>query len=409
MKATVIGLSSPLGIEKANERYSQIIERIRDVIDESLPVFSSEAYVGERLRELEKSDLILAVVLTGGTEHLILKLSEANKPVILLTTMFFNSFPAAIEAVSKLKSVGYGVAIFNIDGEENIEKFRKFIIALKSIVGKKILMIGDPSPWLVYSTPNIEKLKGKFGITVDKITIEQLIERYGKLGPAQEVLAEKNARMTEEVGINDFEKVGKIHSAIENLLKEKTADAFTIKCFDLLEPLGTTPCLSLSIFNDKGVIAGCEGDVPATVAMLIAKAFSGKPAFMANILKVEEDVITLAHCTIPRKLTESYTLRTHFESGIGIGVEGKIRSGERVTVLRVSPMYDEIRVGEGTILDGDPFSNDLCRTQVKIRLDKEAVNLLKDPMGNHQIIAFGEIKKEIEMLGDLLGIKVVDF
>ena len=76
--------------------------------------------------------------------------------------------------------------------------------------------------------------------------------------------------------------------------------------------------------------AGCEGDVVSTVGLLWASSYmdlystirkqrAPPPPWMANPSRIdlEEKTLTLAHCTVPRKLVKEYQLVSHFESGIG--------------------------------------------------------------------------------------------
>lgn len=95
---------------------------------------------------------------------------------------------------------------------------------------------------------------------------------------------------------------------------------FTIRCFDLVKLLNITGCLSVSMLNDMGIPASCEGDLPSLVMMMISRYLTGQPSFMANPNDFYKNKMILAHCTIPRNLTEKYVLKTHFESGIGVGI-----------------------------------------------------------------------------------------
>ena len=57
--------------------------------------------------------------------------------------------------------------------------------------------------------------------------------------------------------------------------------------------------------------------------------------WMANPAQLDADrnSLWLAHCTVPRTLVESYRLRSHFESGLGVGIQGSLATGP-VTLLR---------------------------------------------------------------------------
>lgn len=46
--------------------------------------------------------------------------------------------------------------------------------------------------------------------------------------------------------------------------------------------LQTTGCLALSALLDEGIVAGCEGDLPAALTMSWMQAVTGQASFMAN-------------------------------------------------------------------------------------------------------------------------------
>jgi len=66
------------------------------------------------------------------------------------------------------------------------------------------------------------------------------------------------------------------------------------------------------------------------------EAMSGGPAFLANPQDVDRgtNMVSLAQCTVARRLVSGYTLRSHFESPLGVGIAGVIEPGD-ATVARV--------------------------------------------------------------------------
>ena len=113
---------------------------------------------------------------------------------------------------------------------------------------------------------------------------------------------------------------------------------------------------------------------------------------MANPAQLDpnSNTLWLAHCTVPRSLVESYSLRSHFESGLGVGIQGALPTGP-VTLLRIGgKKMDRLWLAEGEILRSGDAEN-LCRTQVEIHLTRggTVADLLLAPLGNHLVLAFG--------------------
>jgi L-fucose isomerase-like protein len=149
-------------------------------------------------------------------------------------------------------------------------------------------------------------------------------------------------------------------------------------------------------------VAGCEGDVPAMLSMMIVQALFGVSGFQANpaSINVETGELLFAHCTIPFNMVERYELDTHFESGIGVGIRGYMKPGP-VTIFKVSGDLSRHFMAEATLLRSEGKS-DLCRTQQVICLSDaaQASYFLTNPIGNHHIILPGHHRSELE---ELLG------
>jgi L-fucose isomerase-like protein len=112
---------------------------------------------------------------------------------------------------------------------------------------------------------------------------------------------------------------------------------------------------------------------------------------MANPARLHPvaNTLLLAHCTIARTMVDSYALRAHFESGIGVAIAGDLPSGE-YTLLRIGgEALDRIWLGEGVSTGKEPEEG-LCRTQLEVRLDRGSVGeLLEHPLGNHLVAVKG--------------------
>jgi L-fucose isomerase-like protein len=143
--------------------------------------------------------------------------------------------------------------------------------------------------------------------------------------------------------------------------------------------------------NAEGVVAGCEGDVPAMLTMAITHALLDVSGFQANPSQINPETgeMLFAHCTIPLNMVERYELDTHFESGIGVGIRGFMNLGP-VTVFKVSGDLKRSFIAEGELVRNQA-KPDLCRTQQVIQLtdNLQAHYFLTQPIGNHHIITPG--------------------
>jgi L-fucose isomerase-like protein len=186
--------------------------------------------------------------------------------------------------------------------------------------------------------------------------------------------------------------VVRVYLALKETVEQYKLDSVTVRCFDLVLDLETTGCFALAQLNDEGIVAGCEGDVVSTLGQLWVHELVGEIPWMANPAQVDEtrNALWLAHCTVPRTIVEDYCLRSHFESGLGVAIQGQLPAGP-VTLLRIGGRnLDRLWLAEGELLQAGSAEN-LCRTQAEIRLhaDYDVRELLRAPLGNHVVLFAG--------------------
>jgi L-fucose isomerase-like protein len=182
-----------------------------------------------------------------------------------------------------------------------------------------------------------------------------------------------------------------IYPWLRTIVERERLDAIAVRCFDLIVALKTSSCLAFAKLNDEGIVAGCEGDLVSTVAMLWLRKLLKEMPWMANPVQLdgERNVVRLAHCTVPLSSVRGYRLRSHFESGLSVGIQGNLPPGP-VTLVRIGGTdMRELWLAEGDGLPTEP-RNDLCRTQLDVRLRGTDVgDLLTAPLGNHIVTVPG--------------------
>lgn len=343
----------------------------------------------------DPQQLNIIFIQTGGTENQFKELLKTiSGPFYLLAQDTNNSLAASIEILTYLRQHHQDGEIIS-GGIKDIAIRIKELITIKQaklkLNGARLGIIGEPSDWLIASCVNAQDLSNKFGINLIKIDISELI-----------VEITKNVSINLPIDINQnydqatLSKACHIYMAIRNLITKYQLQAVTIRCFDLLGPVKNTSCLALAILNSEGFVATCEGDIPSTVSMMILNALTGCPGFQANpsTLNKSDQTMIFAHCTVPLKMVTSYSYDTHFESNLGIGIVGKLALGD-ATIFKLGASLDDYSVFDTTIIPHNTIPQ-LCRTQVKLKLDNLAMNyFLTNPLGNHHIIINGQYKSLI--------------
>lgn len=323
--------------------------------------------------------LDLIYIRTGGTEGIFKPLlpqlqQQSKRPFYLLTSGKSNSLAASMEILSYLNQQGITGEI--IHGSTTYIHHRIKVLeqageARSKMKGCRLGLIGEPSDWLISSRFDRTIVKERLGIELVYIPMKELLE---------------------------MPNVKKIYEALKALVEKYQLQGFTLRCFDLLTTIRDTGCMALAKLNAEGIVAGCEGDVPAMLSMKIIQALTGVSGFQANPATIdpEKGEMLFAHCTIPLNMVEHYELDTHFESGIGVGIRGYMKEGP-VTIFKVAGDMSRHFIAEGTLVRNQA-KPDLCRTQQVIELDDKGQTryFLTQPIGNHHIIVPGHLKELLE-------------
>ena len=274
---------------------------------------------------------------------------------------------------------------------------------VKALGGCTIGLIGEASPWLIASGIDKEALCKRCGVSFREISIGTLADKYlgyrelwknhtlsaGARAELDEVLCRFSCSLEGDRTTEDLSDAAIMYLALASICKEEHLDAVTVKCFDLLSSCKTTACLALALLNDNGIIAGCEGDIPSICTMLAVYKALGKPSFMANPASIDSDNLSIdfAHCTIPTVMVESCTLPSHFESGIGIGINGEVPLGNYTLCKLSGKTLERSLICNGRLVKGEYLSN-RCRTQVRFIFESKAEfdAFCKARVGNHIIL-----------------------
>ena len=352
--------------------------------------------------------LCLIFVRTGGTEGIFrrllptLSLGKGEK-FYLLSSGKSNSLAASMEILSYLQQNGRQGEILHGDPgyiSRRILMLSQVEEARRKLHGSRLGIIGAPSDWLISSHADKDRVCEDLGIELIDIPMQELLDAIAStpldtIQTPSVLTPSPNTQANKELAIRQaLPGAHQIYLALKSLVERHQLQGFTLRCFDLLSAVHNTGCMALARLNAEGIVAGCEGDVPAMLSMMIAQVLTGTSGFQANPARINPETgeLLFAHCTIPFNMVEHYELDTHFESGIGVGIRGYMKEGP-VTIFKVSGDLSRCFIEEGELVRNQA-QPDLCRTQQVIRLSdsSKAHYFLTNPIGNHHIILRGHHK-----------------
>ena len=356
--------------------------------------------------------LSLIFVRTGGTEGIFRRLLPTlpigkGEKFYLLSSGKSNSLAASMEILSYLQQNDLQGEILHGDPgyiSRRINMLAQVESARRKLRACRLGIVGEPSDWLISSHADKDKVREYLGIELIDIPMQELLDAIAvtPLDPTSASsmqISTPDANVPKELAIRQaLPGAHQIYLALKTIVDRYQLQGFTLRCFDLLTAVRNTGCMALARFNSEGIVAGCEGDVPAMLSMMIAQVLTGMSGFQANPARINPETgeLLFAHCTIPFNMVEHYELDTHFESGIGVGIRGYMKEGP-VTIFKVSGDLSRCFIEEGELVRNQA-QPDLCRTQQIIRLSdpSKAHYFLTKPIGNHHVIMRGHHKRLLQ-------------
>ena len=413
MKITILR-SSFQNDEFVKTEYAELIHRLEKECQAEINIIGDESVETRLIASLQRLPDAFMIA-TGGVENLFKRLWKAidvemmcsphrPKSITMIADGRNNSLAASLEILTYLENIGVEGKILHGTNEEIISTLVETWHAA-SLQGR-IGLFGPPSDWLIASGVDRDYLCQHYGIETIDIDLQRVIDGI-KAVPQTE--AEKvaqsmvnRAKAVKEPSDADMMEAAKAYLAIRKICQEEHLDAMTIRCFDIVKACGTTSCLALALLNDEGIVAGCEGDMQTLLSMFLAKRLCGEVAFMANPSQLTDKSSMLAHCTIPLTMCDETVVRTHFESGIGVAIQGLLPLTDYTLFKWGGPQLDRYYITEAKAIE-TPYSNHFCRTQITLNVNLKPY-LLQHSIGNHHVIIRGRHADEIRRFMQSQGI-----
>jgi L-fucose isomerase-like protein len=320
-----------------------------------------------------------------------------------MATRTDNSWAAATEVQAWMNQNRISSLLVDSTSFKAIEMV-EYLFAIKAglnrLKGQRFGLIGEVSDWLVNSNIDPFIIKTKLG--VEQVDIPwSMVDIDAVTAVAPEFMA-----FFKSDDSKALYETGRVYEAISKLVHDFTLNAVTVECFSLVTSRKTTACLGLSKLSMDGIPAGCEGDTCSLLGMMLVKEMFGIVPWIANVTHVNSNRVLFSHCTIPANLLADFELDTHFESGKGLAIKGKLKANE-VTILRLDHTLTKLFIATGKIVE-EPYEKMGCRTQLAVSVSPDVVDYFTDaPLGNHHLIIPGNLSLGLDIAARILKMKRV--
>ncbi|MBM3494225.1 MAG: sugar isomerase [Armatimonadetes bacterium] len=321
------------------------------------------------------------------------------------------------KAVDEYGEPGWSPDEVVVDRYDRLATKLRALHGLKRTLGKRILAIGGASGWGAGGgqAPDIARKLWKLDI-VDypyaelgkRITAAQAdpAMRARADARAQAYLRVPQTRLETKRGFHDNAFL--LDEVFRAILAEARTDALTVNhCMGTIMPMSkTTACMPLSLLNDDGYIAFCESDFVVIPSGILLHYISGKPVFLNDPTFPHEGIVTLAHCTAPRKMdgrrVEPVRILTHFESDYGAAPKVEMRKGQITTNL-IPDFACKDWLGFAATVVANPFL-DICRSQIDVRIHGDCDLVVQRMKGFHWMLSYGDYLDEVGYALKKLGV-----
>lgn len=378
------------------------------------------------LTDLNNADVYI-VYAAGGGQDTFAKLAERGKDMIFFCRHKSGPVYLWYEIISPryIRQHTDTLALKGIDDRDVVVDSQNEILwrlralcGLHNTMDTRIIAIGGPGAWAQPRgvVPKLVKDKWRFDMqTISYDEVGRLVKEARADGAAVQRARQraeaylKAPGNTLETKRSFVDNAFLLEQVFRGIMKKADCQAITISgCMGTIMPIAeTSACLTLCLLNDAGYMAFCESDFVVIPSGVLLANISGRPMFLNDPTYPHDGVITLAHCTAPRRMNgkelEPVRIMTHFESDYGASPKVEMRKGQIVTNI-VPDFKSERWVGLlGEIIDA-PFM-DICRSQIDIRYECDDLTLAERMPGFHWMSCYGDYMKELGYALKKVGIK----
>ncbi|MHC4324191.1 MAG: sugar isomerase [Planctomycetota bacterium] len=378
------------------------------------------------LTDLDSADVYI-VYAAGGGQDTFAKLAERGKDMIFFCRHKSGPVSLWYEIISPryirqhtdtLALNGIDDRDVVVDNQDEILWRLRALCGLHNTMNTRIVAIGGPGAWAQPRGVVPKLVKEKWRFDMQTISYKE-VGRLVKEARADEAAVKRSRQRAEEYLKAPGNTLETKRSFVDNaflleqvfrgIMKKADCRAITISgCMGTIMPIAeTSACMTLCLLNDAGYMAFCESDFVVIPSGVLLVNISGRPMFLNDPTYPHDGVITLAHCTAPRKMNgkelEPVRIMTHFESDYGASPKVEMSKGQVVTNI-VPDFKSERWVGLlGEIIDA-PFL-DICRSQIDIRYECDDLILAERMPGFHWMSCYGDYMKELSYALKKVGIK----
>ncbi len=408
--------------EIARQAQTQLAELNLELVAAEKVVQSDDASlaVGRAFRQ-EDVDLVCLIEATWSDDHLALDiLEEAEVPLVAwaLPRVHTGSLCGCQQLCCVLKELDWPYRFVYGPLEEGsvhrqIEVCARAAALKRKLRTARLGFIGHRTKGMTEISFDEFELKRLFGprvVQLDTSSFRQMVESIPR--PEAQAIWEKVARQVG--GVESPEEDGiyscQVYLAMKRFVEENGLAGLAVGCYPNL--MGEV-CLAVSLLGEEGMPVGCEGDINATLAMLMLQELTGSPVHNTDLLAVyeEDNSMLFSHCgsggfslAAPDFQIKLAPVRLMDR---GVCVLFPARPGP-VTLVNLVGCRDTYRL---TLLGGEAVRTEMLfpGNPLRVRFEAGIYDLLafiaEEGIGHHWMVGYGEVRPELAQLCRWVGVR----
>ena len=311
------------------------------------------------------------------------------------------------------------------DGMRALTRTVRAAATASALRGASVLRVGAWFPGYLDVESSAEEL-ARLGVREHAVTVPELNDAFAavaadRIAPGLAALAQRG--WTHHEGPADARSM-RLALALDDLVRSTGSVAVTVNCHsDVLRwnpAIGITACLGASLLTAEGVPVSCTGDLPTALALVLARALSGR-ALYCEFYTPERDtglmLLAAGGEGDPAWADPAHPVvvepNDHYpgDHGSGTSISFRLEQGP-ATALSLSPVGDTWRLAwaTGEIVEaryetmGGP--NGMFRFDSGSAFEAGA-RWIASGATHHNALAAGRLDVEIPVLARALGIEEV--
>jgi L-fucose isomerase-like protein len=349
-----------------------------------------------------------AVVRSGGSVRLLHGDPEEPRVRQILRSALCGELPAGVAAGDPGRPRA---------DRETVER------ALRSLRGVAIGLVGEAPMGFTPSEYDPRLLEKLFGLTVQRLSIEEIFQRVRGADVAERRAELAAARAAQpSLGTVDRAQADRAAAttvAVRSWVRRESLAAVAVRCWpEFPTQLGVCPCSSLSRLADAGTPTACERDVYGAATMLLLEALGSGPTYLVDTVDLDRraNLIRVWHCgSAATKLAAEPACATqtvHCNRKIGVAGDFALRTGPVIMARLTDNPGAGLRL---LITSGEsvPEPNRFQGNTAAVVLDPDAEEfvhgLVTGGFPHHTVLAWADVRPQLRAAADLLGIPVCEW